>query len=125
VWLTRGALGPSPLRARSFSQIRYLVCNPAQAPRGAADTLRPMLKENTPRRRSTLPVVAAALQPVTKRLARMEALLIEMRHEQDVKFKRLAALQAQIDGVAERIEHSRATLRHPSRRSAHRPGWAL
>ena len=84
-----------------------------------------MQKANAPRRRSAIPVVAAFLQPVTKRLARMEALLIEMRHEQDVKFKRLAALQAQIDGVAETIELGRGHVRHASKRGAHAPGWAL
>lgn len=31
------------------------------------------------------PVVAAVVQPVAKRLARIEALLIEMRFEQDVQ----------------------------------------
>ena len=59
-----------------------------------------MLKESVPRRRSPVPVVAAVLQPVTKRLARMEAILIEMRHEQDVKFKRLAALRLPLGDCA-------------------------
>lgn len=33
------------------------------------------------------PNVAAVVQPVAKRLSRMEALLIEMRYEQDVQLK--------------------------------------
>ena len=34
------------------------------------------------------PVVAAVVRPVNARLSRMEDLLLEMRHEQDVKLKR-------------------------------------
>jgi hypothetical protein len=79
-----------------------------------------MLKGNAPQRKSTLPVVAAVLQPVTKRLARMEAILIEMRYEQDIKLKRLSALEAQIDGVAESIELGRANPRRSSKPDARR-----
>ena len=44
----------------------------------------------------------------------MEALLIEMRHEQDVKLKRIASLEQQ---VAELTAHVRATAnRHGSTR---------
>jgi len=45
----------------------------------------------------------------------MEALLIEMRHEQDVKLKRIGALQRQLD---ELTEHVRATAKR--RRSTRR-----
>jgi hypothetical protein len=41
------------------------------------------------------PLVAAVVQPVAKRLSRIEALLIEIRHEQDVQLRRVAKLQAQ------------------------------
>ena len=41
--------------------------------------------------------MAAVVQPVAKRLSRMEALVIEMRHEQDVQLKRISALQLQVD----------------------------
>ena len=84
-----------------------------------------MAKAKTPQRRSTFPAVAAALHPVTKRLARMEAILVEMRFEQDVKLKRLSALEAQIDGVAERLERGRGNTRrsseHGQRRTRARP----
>ena len=43
------------------------------------------------------PVVAAVVRPVSTRLSRMEDLLIEMRHEQDVKLKKINKLQEQID----------------------------
>jgi septal ring factor EnvC (AmiA/AmiB activator) len=49
------------------------------------------------------PIVAAVVQPVAKRLSRIEALLIEMRHEQDVQLKRGAALQRQLETLAERV----------------------
>lgn len=39
--------------------------------------------------------MAAVVQPVAKRLSRIEALLIEIRHEQDVQLRRVAKLQAQ------------------------------
>lgn len=49
------------------------------------------------RRRKVLPVVAAVVRPVTKRLSRIEDLLTEIRHEQDVKHKKIAVVQAQIE----------------------------
>src|SRR3984893_14001876 len=52
-------------------------------------------------RRSVLPIVAAVVQPVARRLSRMEALLIEMRYEQDVQLKRFNALLARLDALAE------------------------
>jgi hypothetical protein len=73
-----------------------------------------MSTHNT-RRRSVQPIVAAVVQPVAKRLSRMEALLIEMRYEQDVQLRRVAALQKQLDTltelVAQRANHRRANLR--------------
>ena len=55
------------------------------------------------RRRKVLPVVAAVVQPVTKRLSRIEDLLTEIRHEQDVKHKKIAALQMQLDELTESV----------------------
>jgi hypothetical protein len=73
-----------------------------------------MSTHNT-RRRSVRPVVAAVVQPVAKRLSRMEALLIEMRYEQDVQLRRTAALQNQLDTltelVSQRANHRGANLR--------------
>jgi hypothetical protein len=57
--------------------------------------------------------VAAVVQPVAKRLSRMEALLIEMRYEQDVQLRRAAALQAQLDTLTELVSH-RANHRRAS-----------
>ena len=56
------------------------------------------------RRRKVLPVVAAVMQPVTKRLSRIEDLLTEIRYEQDVKHKKIAALQVQLDELAETVK---------------------
>ena len=61
-----------------------------------ASTL-PRMSIHNSRRRSVRPIVAAVVQPVAKRLSRMEALLIEMRHEQDIQLRRSAALQDQLD----------------------------
>jgi len=44
--------------------------------------------------------VAVIPPAVDKRLARVEGLLLEMRHEQDVLLKRLTKAQAQIDTLA-------------------------
>jgi hypothetical protein len=55
------------------------------------------------RRRSVRPIVAAVVQPVAKRLSRMEALLIEMRYEQDIQLRRSAALQDQLDTLTELV----------------------
>ena len=56
-------------------------------------------------------IVSAVVQPVSKRLARMEALLMEMRHEQDVQLKRVAALRAQLDMASEQIAVNTAVIR--------------
>jgi hypothetical protein len=56
-------------------------------------------------RRPTVPrVVVAVVQPVTKRLSRIEELLIEMRGVQDTHLKRIAALRKQLDELSERVE---------------------
>jgi hypothetical protein len=62
-----------------------------------------MSKANTHRRRKVPPIVAVVLQPVAKRLSRMEALLFEMRHEQDVQLKRVTSLQAQLETLTEYV----------------------
>ena len=49
------------------------------------------------RRRRTPPIVAAVVQPVAKRLTRIEDVLLEVRYEQDVLLKQIRALQLQID----------------------------
>jgi hypothetical protein len=55
----------------------------------------------TTRRRKVLPIVAAVVQPVARRLARIEALLLEMRHEQDVQLKRITALTERLDALTD------------------------
>ena len=45
------------------------------------------------------PVVRSMPLPVDVRLGRIEDLLFEMRHEQDVMLKRLAKAQAQLDAL--------------------------
>ena len=69
------------------------------------------MSKATARGRTALPIVAAVVQPVAKRLARMEALLIEMRYEQDVKLKRLNALQEQVDTLTEQVKIVNTTMR--------------
>ena len=49
------------------------------------------------------PVVAAVVRPVNARLSRMEDLLLEMRHEQDVKLKKINKLQEQVDELKEAL----------------------
>jgi hypothetical protein len=64
-------------------------------------------------RRKVAPIVAAVVRPVARRLARMEALLIEMRNEQDVQLKRSIALQLQLEALT---DHVRVNLKRMSRR---------
>jgi hypothetical protein len=47
--------------------------------------------------------VAAVVQPVAKRLSRMEDLLIEMRCEQDIQLKRLHALASRLETLTEAL----------------------
>jgi hypothetical protein len=65
-----------------------------------------MPKASIQRRRTLQPIVAAVVpavvQPVAKRLARIEALLIEMRFEHDIQTKRINALKTQLDALTER-----------------------
>jgi hypothetical protein len=49
------------------------------------------------------PVVVAVVRPVNARLSRMEDLLLEMRHEQDVKLKKINKLQEQVDELTETL----------------------
>jgi hypothetical protein len=62
-----------------------------------------MSKAKTDRRRRVPPIVVAVVQPVARRLSRIEALLIEMRHEQDVQLRRITLLQAQLDSLTEQF----------------------
>ena len=54
-----------------------------------------------------LPILAKVVRPVATRLTRMEALLIEMRYEQDVQLKRITALQVQIESVVASISRAK------------------
>jgi hypothetical protein len=71
-----------------------------------------MSKAKSDRRRR----VAAVLNPVTRRLSRIEALLIEMRHEQDVQLKRVTSLQTLLDTLTEDVRVNAAKLQRISRR---------
>ena len=59
--------------------------------------------------------MAAVVQPVAKRLSRIEALLVEMRHEQDVQLKRSSLLQQQFDTLAEHVAANSPKTRRSSR----------
>ena len=50
------------------------------------------------------PVVAAVVRPVNTRLSRMEDLLLEMRHEQDVQLRKMNRLQEQVDLLTEALK---------------------
>jgi hypothetical protein len=60
--------------------------------------------------------VAAVVKPVATRLSRMEALLIEMRHEQDVQLKRVTSLEAKLDALTEHVTN----IQHSSLRKKRR-----
>jgi hypothetical protein len=60
-----------------------------------------MSRAKTARYRRVQPIVAAVVQPVARRLARIEALLTEMRHEQDVQLKRVNALKERFDTLTD------------------------
>lgn len=49
-------------------------------------------------------VVLAVVQPVAKRLSRIEDLLIEMRGEQDRHLKQISAIQRQLDALSGTVE---------------------
>jgi hypothetical protein len=61
------------------------------------------MKQRLGRRHAVPPIVNAVVQPVTKRLARIEDLLLEMRNEQDVKLKRLDKIQQRLDDLTETV----------------------
>jgi hypothetical protein len=84
-----------------------------------------MSKPNPKRRESSHPfvaavvppLVAAVLQPVAKRLSRIEDLLFEMRFEQDLQAKRVSVLKEKLDALTEHRVPRRA---RPA--SQNRPG---
>jgi hypothetical protein len=49
-------------------------------------------------------VVTAVVRPVNARLSRMEDLLLEMRHEQDVKLRKINKLQEKVNELAEAVK---------------------
>ena len=58
---------------------------------------------STQRGKAVSAIRAAIVTPVAKRLSRIEALLIEMRCEQDVQLKKIRALEAKLTTFAEEI----------------------
>ena len=78
-----------------------------------------MSKGNTDRRRRA-PMVVAVLNPLARRLSRMEALLIEMRHEQDVQLRRVTSLQSQLDILTEHVRINLANRRRVPPRKTRR-----
>jgi hypothetical protein len=79
-------------------------------------TMPRMSKVNTDRRRRVPPIVTAVVQPVARRLSRIEALLIEMRYEQDVQLKRVTSLQVQLDTLTEHVGVNDTNMRRVSLR---------
>ena len=53
-------------------------------------------------------VVVAVVQPVTKRLSRIEDLLIEVRGVLDTHLKRISTLQRQLNELKETVEDQRS-----------------
>ena len=64
----------------------------------------------TKSRRRVPPLVAAVVRPMGKRLSRIEDLLHEMRHEQDIQLKRIVTIQSQLDALSGEVrDKSRST----------------
>jgi len=72
------------------------------------------MKQRPGRRHAVPPIVNAVVQPVTKRLARIEDLLLEVRNEEDVKLKRLDKIRKRLDDLTETVS---ANCRHIDRLS--------
>ena len=66
---------------------------------------------NTKPRRRLPPIAAAVVRPVEKRLSRIEDLLHEMRHEQDIQLKRIAAIQLQLDALSGKVRDKNPSTR--------------
>jgi hypothetical protein len=72
-----------------------------------------MAKKTAPRRKIQ-PIVSAVVQPVTRRLSRMEDLLLEMRNEQDVQLKQIAGIQQQLDALTDQVRRrSQPSVKRP------------
>jgi hypothetical protein len=70
----------------------------------------PKARDRAKARRKVSPIVTV-IQPVAKRLERMEDLLIEMRYEQDVQLKKIAALARLLDALTEQVGANSASIR--------------
>jgi hypothetical protein len=75
-----------------------------------------MSKTNTDHRPKVPPIVAAVVQPVARRLSRIEALLIEIRYEQDVQLKRVTSLEAKLVALTEHVTNIQHTSIRKKRR---------
>jgi hypothetical protein len=65
-----------------------------------------MAKKSAPHHRRQ-PIAVLIVKPVTARLARLESLLVEIRHEQDVKLKRLRKLEDALDALSDLVTAKR------------------
>jgi hypothetical protein len=78
-----------------------------------------MPREKKANRRQRAPIVAAVVQPVAKRLSRIEDLLLEIRYEQDVKHKKIATLQTRLEELTAEVRakttivRAKATIKQP------------
>ena len=52
-------------------------------------------------RRPVPQMIVSVVRPVTTRLSRIEDLLLEIRHEQDVKFRKISAIAQRLDELTE------------------------
>ncbi len=63
-----------------------------------------------PAGRRRAPALVAVVRPVTKRLTKIEELLLEIRHEIDVKLKRLNDIHVRLDAVEGGVEANRRAI---------------
>ena len=70
------------------------------------------MKNQKPGRRAVPPTVAAVVRPVSKRLSAILDLVVEMRHLEDLKLKRLAHIEHRIELLTSAVAaNRRATAR--------------
>jgi hypothetical protein len=105
---TEGRVGGRHTRGRSFAPVARPfpppTCALLYSYSSRLGAIMPAVPTKKKARRKVPLIVAAVVRPVSTRLSRMEALLIEMRSEQDVKLKKINKLQQQFDELTETLK---------------------
>jgi len=68
------------------------------------------MKKRTSAPRSVPPIVAAVVRPVSKRLAEIHDLVVEMRYLDDIKLRRLDLIERRLEVLSNAVSSNRRAI---------------